>query len=124
MTRKKATPRKLVLLIGTVKGAFLYRTDENRADWRLTGPHLPGWEVYSLCGDAHDGRILAGTCSYTYGATIRVTRDLGKTWEEIERGPAYPAETGFKLNRIWQIVPGHPSQPARGMRAWRKPGCS
>ncbi|HUJ44503.1 MAG TPA: hypothetical protein VLW52_12955 [Opitutaceae bacterium] len=111
MTRKKASPRQLVVLIGTVKGAFFYHADENRTGWRLTGPHLPGWEVYSLCGDPRDGRILAGTCSYTYGATIRVTRNLGQTWEEIERGPAYPAASGFKLNRIWQIVPGHPSQP-------------
>ena len=102
---------KLVLLIGTVKGAFFYHTDLDRHDWWLTGPHLAGWEVYSLCGDPREGRILAGTCSYTYGATIRTTRDLGRTWEEVERGPSYSAESGFKLNRIWQIVPGHLSQP-------------
>jgi len=49
--------RKLVVLIGTVKGAFLYHTDLDRADWELTGPHLAGWEVYSLCGDPRSGRI-------------------------------------------------------------------
>jgi len=111
MARAKARPRRLVLLIGTVKGAFFYHTDASRRKWELTGPHLPGWEVYSLCGDPRAGRIFAGTCSYTYGATLRVTRDLGRTWGEIERGPGYAAESGFKLNRIWQIVPGHPSQP-------------
>ena len=111
MPRAKSPRRKLVLLIGTVKGAFFYHTDESRRNWKLTGPHLPGWEVYSLCGDSRNGRIFAGTCSYTYGATIRVTRDLGKTWQEVEKGPAYTAESGFKLNRIWQIVPGHPLQP-------------
>ncbi len=111
MTPKKGESRQLVLLIGTVKGAFFYRTDENRKEWKLTGPHLPGWEVYSLCGDPGANRILAGTCSYAYGATLRTTRDGGETWDEVERGPAYAAESGFKLNRIWQIVPGHPSQP-------------
>jgi len=99
------------VLVGTVKGAFFYHSDRNRREWKLTGPHLPGWEVYSLCGDGADGRVFAGTCSYTYGATIRVSRDFGATWDEVKRGPAYPAESGFKLNRIWQIVPGHPSQP-------------
>jgi len=111
MSAKQSTSRKLVLLIGTVKGAFFYHTDENRKVWKLTGPHLAGWEVYSLCGDRRANRILAGTCSYAYGTTIRSTRNRGKTWEEVEKSPAYPAETGFKLNRIWQIVPGHPSQP-------------
>jgi hypothetical protein len=103
--------RKLVVLIGTVKGAFFYHTDLARADWELAGPHLAGWEVYSLCGDPRSGRILAGTCSYTYGATLRETCDFGATWKEVEHGPAYPAESGFKLKRIWQIVPGHTSQP-------------
>ena len=111
MTRKTRTRRKLVLLIGTVKGAFFYHTDESRKAWTLTGPHLPGWEVYSLCGDTRANRILAGTCSYAYGATIRTTADEGATWHEVVRGPAYPAESGFKLNRIWQIVPGHASEP-------------
>ncbi|MFA5057247.1 MAG: hypothetical protein WC485_03975 [Opitutaceae bacterium] len=111
MARKQNAPRRLVLLIGTVKGAFFYHTDFHRRKWTLTGPHLPGWEVASLCGDPNDGRIFAGTCSYAYGATIRVTRNLGRTWHEVEKGPAYSAESGFKLNRIWQIVPGHPSQP-------------
>ncbi len=111
MTPKKTAARRLLVLVGTVKGAFFYHTTEDRTDWKLTGPHLAGWEVYSLCGDDRNHRILAGTCSFTYGATIRTTRDRGETWEEVERGPTYAAESGFKLNRIWQIVPGHPSQP-------------
>jgi len=105
------THGRVVVLVGTAKGAFFYHADESRREWMLTGPHLPGWEVYSLCGDPADGRVFAGTCSYTYGPTIRVSRDLGATWEEVERSPAYSAESGFKLNRVWQIVPGHPSQP-------------
>jgi hypothetical protein len=88
---------KLIVLIGTVKGAFFYHTDIDRADWELTGPHLAGWEVYSLCGDPRNDRILAGTCSYTYGATLRETCDFGATWKEVEQGPAYPAESGSRL---------------------------
>jgi photosystem II stability/assembly factor-like uncharacterized protein len=111
MSPNNGAAGRLVLLIGTVKGAFFYHTDADRKEWKLTGPHLAGWEVYSLCGDSRNGRIIAGTCSYTYGATLRTTLDLGATWEEVERGPVYTAESGFKLNRIWQISPGHPSQP-------------
>lgn len=98
------------LLVGTTKGAFFFHSDAERREWRMTGPHLPGWEVYSLMGDAR-GRVFAGTSHWVYGPTIRVSDDLGETWEEIPRGPAYSEESGFKLERIWQIVPGHPSQP-------------
>jgi hypothetical protein len=91
--------RKLVVLIGTVKGAFFYQTDLDRHDWELTGPHLAGWEVYSLCGDSRNRRVLAGTCSYTYGATLRETRDLGATWQEVQRGPACPAKFRRELGR-------------------------
>jgi hypothetical protein len=40
-----------------------------------------------------------------------VSEDFGETWQQIENAPHYPVETGFSLNRIWQIVPGHPTQP-------------
>ncbi len=74
MSTSSATPRKLVLLIGTVKGVFIYETDERRTAWKLTGPHLGGWEVFSLCGDSRNGRVLAGTGHFTHGATIRASR--------------------------------------------------
>ncbi len=103
--------RRLVLLIATAKGAFLYHTDERREAWKLTGPHLAGTEVYSLCGDGRNGRILAGTDHFLQGVTLRESRDLGGTWELVERGPGQPTGPQAKLKHIWQIVPGHPSEP-------------
>jgi len=111
MATPRRSARQVVVLVGTVKGAFFYHANRDRRQWKLTGPHLGGWEVYSLCGDPNDGRVFAGTCSYVYGPTIRVSRDRGRTWKEVERSPAYAAESGFKLNRIWQIVPGPAAQP-------------
>ncbi len=111
MPKGSPRPRKLVLLIGTVKGVFLYHTDETRAKWKLTGPHLGGWEVFSLCGDSRHGRILAGTLSFEHGSSIRVSKDFGKTWHGVKRDPAFAKDATAKLKHIWQIVPGHPSQP-------------
>ncbi len=110
---KKKVParKKLVLLIGTVKGVFLYHTDEKRSAWKLTGPHLGGWEVFSLCGDSRNGRILAGTEEFMHGPTIRTSEDFGATWEKVEREPRLAKGTKGELKHIWQIVPGHPSQP-------------
>ncbi len=103
--------RKLVLLIGTLKGVFIYQSDEHRTDWQLSGPHLGGWEIFSLCGDSRNGRIIAGTDHFMHGATLRTSRDFGATWEPVARDPAFAEGSAFKLNHIWQIVPGHPSTP-------------
>jgi photosystem II stability/assembly factor-like uncharacterized protein len=100
------TSGNTVLLIGTARGAFLFHSDDDRKTWRMTGPHLDGWEVYSLYGCPRTGRLIAGTSSFVYGPTIRVSDDAGQTWRQIERSPSYSAERGFKLQRIWQIVPG------------------
>ncbi|HET6567703.1 MAG TPA: hypothetical protein VFG50_07050 [Rhodothermales bacterium] len=105
-------PNHVMLLVGTTKGAFFFHSDAERREWRMTGPHLPGWEIYSLLGDLRHGqRIYAGTSHYVYGPTVRVSDDLGETWTELAESPKYAQDTGFKLERIWQITPGHASQP-------------
>ena len=111
MAKGSASARKLVLLIGTVKGVFIYHSDERRAKWRLTGPHLSGWEIFSLCGDSRNGRILAGTVSFEHGSSIRTSRDFGATWQGVKRDPKFAKGSKAELKHIWQIVPGHASQP-------------
>lgn len=102
----------LVVLVGTTKGAFCYHSDARRQDWRLTGPHLGGWDIYSLFGDSrHGNRLYAGTSHFVYGPTIRVSTDFGETWTQVEDSPKYEGDSTFKLKRIWQIVPGHASMP-------------
>lgn len=103
---------RVVVGVGTNKGAFFFHSDRNRREWRMTGPHMAGWEVYSLHGETGNGRrVFAGTSSFVYGPTVRVSEDGGATWAQIEAGPKYAAGGGLKLARIWQIVPGHPSEP-------------
>src|SRR5437588_9735623 len=111
MPRGKKPATKCVLLIGTVKGVFLYHSDAARTEWRLTGPHLGGWEIFSLCGDSRNGRILAGTGHFEHGPTIRISSDLGATWEGVRRDPRFTAGAKGEVKHIWQIVPGHDSEP-------------
>jgi hypothetical protein len=111
MPAKKPAKRKVTLLIGTVKGVFLYHGDEARTKWKLTGPHLGGWEVFSVCGDARNDRILVGTGHFSTGPTIRVSRDLGETWSGVKLDPKFPKTSKAELKHIWQIVPGHPAEP-------------
>ena len=105
---------KVTVLVGTDKGAFFFHSDAERRNWEMTGPHLDGWEIYSLCGvgaNGHGERVFAGTSHFVYGPTIRVSDDGGENWTQVEGSPQYSQESGFQLNRIWQIVPGHPSEP-------------
>jgi hypothetical protein len=105
-------PRALVVLVGTNKGAFFFHSDESRREWSLTGPHLSGWEIYSILGDSRRGdRIFAGTSHAAYGAMIRVSEDFGESWTQLAAGPRYCRESGFRLRRIWQITPGLPAEP-------------
>lgn len=98
--------KQVRVLVGTTKGAFFFHSDENRKEWRMTGPHLPGWEVYSVLGDRRNpNRVYAGTSHFVYGPTIRVSEDLGENWKEIPNGPRY-AENTFELKRIWQLAQG------------------
>lgn len=104
--------KRVRLLIGTNKGIFIYSSTVERQDWSLQGPYLPGWEAYSVLGDSRSGNLLyAGTSHAAYGATIRISRNEGETWEQIAEGPRYSEESGFKLNRIWQLAPGAESEP-------------
>ncbi|HEY7091059.1 MAG TPA: hypothetical protein VH518_23380 [Tepidisphaeraceae bacterium] len=101
-------PDKVLLMVATVKGIFFYESDKKRKKWKMT-PTLPGWEAYSVLGEDGGKRIYAGTSHYSFGTTIRVTTNMGKTWKQLEGRPEYPKETGWELKRIWQLVPGHAS---------------
>ena len=100
------------VMVATEKGAFFLWSDESRTDWRLTGPALKGWKVNNLLLDRRGEPVLyAAVGHYVYGATVQISRDLGKTWEQQEHGPAFGANSTSKLNNIWTIVPGPADQP-------------
>jgi hypothetical protein len=98
---------QMTLWVGTAKGLLCYRADASaREGWRMDEPILPGWEVSSVGivrAPNAAPRLIVGTKHYAYGATLRVSDDLGKSWRQVEHGPAFSGESGFKLDRIWQV---------------------
>lgn len=105
--------KKVLVMVGTRKGAFFLDSDEERRQWRIEGPILKGWEVQDLTLDTRRGRaeLFAAVGHFVYGATVQRSTDLGQQWEQIEHGPEYGDDSGAKLKRIWCIEPGHPSEP-------------
>ena len=104
----------VVLLVGTLKGAFFLRAPATRTAWAVEGPYLPGRAVYALAHDGRGGRqrIWASAASMHWGAVLVSTDDWGRTWTEPpEANVKFPVESGLALKQIWQITPGRADEP-------------
>lgn len=105
-----------LLAIGTGKGLFLARGDNDRKTWEISGPHFAMTGIYAIGIDKRRGapRVLVGATSSHFGPTVAVSDDLGASWREPERPPvAFPERTGTALERVWQLAPGPAGQPDR-----------
>lgn len=104
----------VLVMVGTVKGAFLLKASKGRARWERLGPFFRGEAVYALALDQRAGRqrLFAGPESAHWGATLHSSDDLGKTWNKPASAPIrFPEATGAALKRIWQIAPGRSGEP-------------
>jgi photosystem II stability/assembly factor-like uncharacterized protein len=98
-----------VLMIGTRKGLWIATSDDDRADWSMTGPHHDMEEVYSCLVDTRGGspRLRAGASSPWLGSRVRWSDDLGATWQEDPSGgPRFDADRGTSVERVWQLAAG------------------
>jgi len=76
-------PRRVVVMVATRKGAWLYHGDAARKAWRADGPHFLGHVISHLVLDPRDGRtLLAAAKTGHLGPTIFRSTDLGRTWKE------------------------------------------
>ena len=103
----------VLLLVGTSKGAFLLRSNRDRARWEVAGPYFHGQTIYSLAYDSRGGRrrLWASTCSY-WGTYLRSSDDFGRVWTNpLEAQIKFPADSGATLKNIWQICLGRTEQP-------------
>jgi hypothetical protein len=110
----QADPGDVLVLVGTMKGAFLFRGGPDRRAFTASGPHFPGHVVYALAFDARAGRrrVLAGVSSMHWGAVVRASDDLGRTWTDpAEANVRFPADTDTALANLWQLTPAGADQP-------------
>ncbi|MDX1577843.1 MAG: exo-alpha-sialidase [Gemmatimonadota bacterium] len=108
--------RRVLLLVGTTKGAFLFHADPDRGSWCFEGPHFPGEEVYAMALDQREGRrtLWAAPGNAFFGTTLRKSEDGGGSWSPGEARPvAFPEDSDLELKRIWQIRPGRETEPER-----------
>src|SRR5262245_46779506 len=118
MARKKAartrgakrSTRRTVVLVATRKGAWLYHGDAARRKWRIDGPHFHGHMVSHAVLDPRDGKtLLAAAKTGHLGPTIFRSTDLGRTWKEAARPPAFAKTAdgdGRSVNHTFWLTPG------------------
>lgn len=109
-------PGDPVVMVGTMKGAFLLHSTPHRAEWNVSGPHFPGHVVYATAHDRRAGRsrLWAATESYHWGTVLRHSDDFGRTWSEPEAPTVrFPEGSETALKQIWQIHPGPDGDPDR-----------
>ena len=107
-------PGDQLLLVGTMKGAFVLKSDRSRTNWEVGGPYFPGRAIYAMNYDGRDGRnkLWAAVNSSYWGSYLSASNDFGKTWTEPETyGVKFPDDTETSLKQIWQIVPGNQDEP-------------
>jgi hypothetical protein len=105
------------VLVGTRKGAFVLTSDASRRDWRVDGPHFPGWEVYHLAGSPADPeRLYAAPSTGWFGQVIQRSDDGGRSFEPVGNEFTYASVPGthqwydgtphpWEFARVWHLEP-------------------
>ena len=107
---------KVLVIVSTRKGAWLYHSDAARQTWRTDGPHFLGHIINHVVLDPRDGRtLLAAAKTGHLGPTVFRSTDLGRTWKEASVPPAFAKITGDQqaraVNHTFWLTPGHASEP-------------
>ncbi len=102
-------------MVATRKGAWLFHGDTKRKTWRVDGPHFLGHVVSHLCLDPRDGRtLLAAAKTGHLGPTVFRSTNLGRTWKEAAKPPAFAkaaeGQTGRAVDHTFWLTPGHASE--------------
>ena len=108
--------RRVVVLVATRKGAWLYHGDAARKTWRADGPQFLGHIISHVVLDPRDGRtLLAAAKTGHLGPTVFRSTDLGRTWKEAAQPPAFAkaadGEKGRSVDHTFWLTPAHANEP-------------
>src|SRR5438270_2722631 len=104
----------VIVMVGTMKGAFVLRSNGARKKWETGGPYSVGSPVYAMAFDQRQGRrrLWWAQQSFRWGTVLCSSDDYGKTVTEPETySVKFPAETKLALKNIWQICAGPANEP-------------
>jgi len=102
-----------LMLVGTRKGLWIGRSDDDRSTWSWDKPRFLMEEVYSCMIDTRGGRtrLLVGTGSPHWGPHVYRSDDLGETWQETPNIMVLPEDAGTGVQQVWQLWAGSAAEP-------------
>lgn len=113
---------RVIVLAGTKRGLFVLESDKGRSSWKVSGPHLKGWQIFHAVIDARGTpRLHVGAVSDTFAATT-ASSDLSSLKFEAAKKPPIPPKLlpgqakfikKWKLPsdpRVWHLEPGRASE--------------
>lgn len=115
------------LLVGTRKGAWIFRSDAGRRDWRVQGPIHLGEIVSHLVADPRGGEtLLMAAATGHLGPTVFRSTDGGETWTEAKAPPAFAkaadGKNGRAVDHTFWLEAGHASEPGVWWAGTSPPG--
>ena len=94
---------KVLVLVGTKKGAFILESGDGRKSWELRGPLCEAWPLNHVAADAATGTIYAGGGSEWFGPAVWKSTDLGRSWTHSSQGLIY--DTGEPpVKTVWSLA--------------------
>lgn len=96
---------KVLILVGTKKGAFILESGAERQSWQLRGPFCETWPMNHVIADAASGTIYGGGGNAWFGPAVWKSTDLGATWTHSSTGLAYAAGEE-PIKAVWSLAPG------------------
>jgi photosystem II stability/assembly factor-like uncharacterized protein len=97
---------KVLILLGTRKGAFILEGGADRRSWALRGPLCETWPLNHVKADPATGTIYAGGGSEWFGPAVWKSTDLGRSWTHSSEGLAYEAGEP-PIKSVWSVAPGN-----------------
>jgi photosystem II stability/assembly factor-like uncharacterized protein len=95
---------RVILLVGTPKGAFILESDADRREWSTRGPLCEGWPIHDVIVEPDTGAILAAGGSPWYGPAVWRSEDLGETWTHSGAGLTFGEGTDERpVVTIWSL---------------------
>ena len=96
---------KVLLLLGTKKGVFIFESDRARSNWRLSGPYCEAWPINHVIADPETGVIYAGGGNPWFGPAVWKTTDFGENRTHSSEGLAYE-EGETPISSVWSLATG------------------
>jgi photosystem II stability/assembly factor-like uncharacterized protein len=95
---------KVLVLLGTKKGAFILESDALRRSWSLRGPFCETWPLNHVIADPATATIYGAGGNEWFGPAIWKSADLGATWTHSSEGLAY-REGEEPIKSAWSLAP-------------------